>query len=784
MLSTKAITLENLSQILTSARINNLVWFTYQSWTDHPVACISRVQSLLQGTVAVRSSAISEDTLSTSNAGAYHSELGIPSDQEELLASAIQRVFVSYVAKESTDPANQVLVQEQSSDVVLSGVCTTRSLDNAPYYVVTYSEGSDTTAVTSGERSQVIKLLRETNQGEAKQIPARFKPLMNAIREIETFIPNQPLDIEFGQTSQEEILIFQVRALVVGPYRSGTEDTALYARIGDLQSRVEAISDQVTGLHGESTILADMTDWNPAEMIGDRASDLAYSLYNELITGEVWSSARSSQGYLDVGARPLVHLIGNKPYVDVRASFNSFLPADLPAELQSKLLNFYLAKFRQDPAKQDKVEFEILCTCYDASFPRRSQELLAHGFTADEVMILRASLLRLTNNLLNIELLEQDLEATRRIDGLLEQPATGLDFQSKIAQALRYLELCKKYGILPFARLARLGFVSAAILKGFVPDVLTNEDYDSFYLTVHTVARDLLIDSDLLSRGQLPKNTFTKKYGHLRPGTYDITSLRYDEQELQVSAPRPKAEAVAELSRKTARLLWHALREHGLRGTVLELFSFARAATEAREEAKFHFTKLLSESLKLFAEAGQALGFSREELSLLRVEDFRSAVGLEKAEVTERWNQIIKSRTANLALDSQIELPPVIFGPQDLDVVVPFTARPSFITQKAVTAEVAILGEGSEQVAVTGKIVVLERGDPGYDWIFTQQPAGLITKYGGAGSHMAIRCNEFALPAAIGCGDKLYRLAKSGGPITLDCRTKAVKPGGLGLISD
>ena len=39
---------------------------------------------------------------------------------------------------------------------------------------------------------------------------------------------------------------------------------------------------------------------------------------------------------------------------------------------------------------------------------------------------------------------------------------------------------------------------------------------------------------------------------------------------------------------------------------------------------------------------------------------------------------------------------------------------------------------------------------------FGKQISGLITMYGGANSHMAIRAAEFGLPAAIGVGEKQY----------------------------
>ena len=63
----------------------------------------------------------------------------------------------------------------------------------------------------------------------------------------------------------------------------------------------------------------------------------------------------------------------------------------------------------------------------------------------------------------------------------------------------------------------------------------------------------------------------------------------------------------------------------------------------------------------------------------------------------------------------------------------------------------------SKKDKISNKIVLIENADPGYDWLFGRNIAGLITMYGGANSHMAIRAAEFGLPAAIGIGETLYR---------------------------
>ena len=76
---------------------------------------------------------------------------------------------------------------------------------------------------------------------------------------------------------------------------------------------------------------------------------------------------------------------------------------------------------------------------------------------------------------------------------------------------------------------------------------------------------------------------------------------------------------------------------------------------------------------------------------------------------------------------------------------------------------------------MTGRIVIIERADPGFDWIFTQNIAGLVTKFGGANSHMAIRCAELNLPAAIGCGEQIFDRLLKASAIELDCSKEVLE---------
>ena len=75
---------------------------------------------------------------------------------------------------------------------------------------------------------------------------------------------------------------------------------------------------------------------------------------------------------------------------------------------------------------------------------------------------------------------------------------------------------------------------------------------------------------------------------------------------------------------------------------------------------------------------------------------------------------------------------------------------------------------------ISSAIVLVRKADPGFDWIFSHNISGLITEYGGANSHMAIRAAELGLPAAIGVGSKIFDELLNSKLIKLNCRNRNI----------
>ena len=94
----------------------------------------------------------------------------------------------------------------------------------------------------------------------------------------------------------------------------------------NLKKKFNKIQKVTPNIVGKKTLLSNMSDWNPAEMIGSKPTKLALSLYSGLITNEVWAEQRMNYDYKDVRPNRLMIDMAGSAFIDLRVDFNSFLP--------------------------------------------------------------------------------------------------------------------------------------------------------------------------------------------------------------------------------------------------------------------------------------------------------------------------------------------------------------------------------------------------------------------------------------------------------------------------
>lgn len=763
--STKAGTLAVLQAVLKTACIAPLHVFTVGQWLEDRSSCLSRItDNLGVGPWIVRSSCGREDLSTQSNAGAFLSVTNVEAAGLEL---AIEQVIAAYGEHHLID---EVLIQPKLTHVVRSGVVFSHDPNTcAPYRVVNWSEGSDTATVTGGMGGRVWQ------QAANSPLPPTptFAPIVALLDELLALFGNVPLDFEFAvtqETSGEVLWLLQARPLVLSEVPELGVVQA--ARLESIQRKLVRGMQPHPFLMGRRTVYGVMPDWNPAEIVGIRPKPLALSLYRELITDAIWAYQRHNYGYRNLRSFPLMPHFFGLPYVDVRLSFNSFIPADLDDGLAGRLVDYYIDRLLTEPTLHDKVEFEIVFSCYTLDLPQRLERLEKAGFSKNEREAIAHSLRKLTNRIVHPKegLWRGD---AAKIDTLNVRREELLSSNADPLERIYWLlEDAKRYGTLPFAGLARAGFVAVQMLKSLVAvGVFSQLDYDAFIGGVSTVSGQLARD-----RATLDKVTFLSRYGHLRPGTYDILSPRYDENpelyfDWRQRPPAPEPVKPFALTLPQMREIVKLLEAHGLQPDPVGLLDFMQAGIELRELAKFHFTRNLSDALALIAQVGSQYGFSREDLAYCDIAAFKE-LHVAATDPKDALLRSIEQGRARYSGTLKISLPPLIATPEDVWAFELPETVPNFITQKQVSAPV-VGDDAREELA--GAIVCIPNADPGYDWLFAYPIAGLITAWGGANSHMAIRAGELGLPAVIGAGEVLYSRWSSAQRIHLDCAGRRVE---------
>lgn len=784
----KADTLEQLQGSSLSCSIPAFTSIRHARWTAARDEVVGEVAARYAAhRVAVRSSAQCEDGLGLSHAGAFSSFLHVQGRSASDLARAIDDVFASYP---DTSADNQVIVQVMVGDIALSGVILTRCVDDgSPYYVLNYDDESGRSdSITGGTGVHKTVMVYRGFQPHHVDSP-RVRQMLALAQELEERCGLVPLDIEFAMDGQGAMHLLQVRRIsTVGGWHPDIEHRVSRI-IPHVEEFVEQLSARKKGLHGDYTILGNMPDWNPAEIIGVIPSPLAASLYRRLITAHAWSLARMEMGYRRMPRTELMVLIGGRPFIDVRASFNSFLPDGLSETAGGKLVNAWLDRLAANPSLHDKVEFDVALTALDFTFDDVLAERYGDILDAGERRHFKDALGALTDAAMDPSPAGSLSSALARIDGLAARQGAdtlAMDTDSPVALAAfiaGLLDECTREGTLPFSIIARHAFIAEGLLRSAVRrGALAGERVAAFKSSFRTIMGELAADTLAVCEGRLEEARFHARYGHLRPGTYDILSPCYrDRSDLFTHCHVPETARHAEpfvLTAAEQRGLEALLKDANLRSVdAAGLLAYAQRAIQGREYAKFVFTRNLSAALEAIAAWGEFRSLGREDLAHLRIEDvLDTGYASTRSEMTSALMEKVDQARVEQSFAKILKLSHLIRGVQDIHVVPSHRSQPNFITQQRVERFCEFLQASTLDFGtLENKIVCIENADPGFDWIFSKGIAGLVTKFGGANSHMAIRCAELQLPAAIGCGEDLFERLRRSRKLELNCSAKTLR---------
>ena len=718
--------------------------------------------------LAIRSDASSEDNFDKSGAGLFYSELNVNIDDKYSVIRAIKRVKKSYISKE--DKINcSFIVQKMLNNVDTSGVIFTYNLKNSsPYFVINYDDISGkTNTVTSGSTTLSNKSLYIFHKGINHVKSKRFRNILTVISYLQKNIDFKNQDIEFAIDKKQRIFILQLRPITTIKYLDKEKLKKFYKYIFEIDSLIKfKINSKNIKTLGKKGIYGIMSDWNPAEMIGKKPKPLAISLYSKFITNHAWARSRYNLGYRFCSNQKLLVVFKNHPYIDIRLSFNSFIPSKINKTLANKLVNIWINELSNKPQYHDKIEFEIAITCYDFSL-RNNLKKYKKFFSKTEIEKIYEIYFEHFFNLFSNSscIFKKNNSKLEKLNEYINNISNHKIGSQLIKDNTKNLI---EYGTIPFSEYARLAFISVSLLKSLVKKRIINQsEMNTIIESCDTITTEFVNDLNKYNNKIIKLSKLITKYGHLRPGTYDINSNNYEYffKDKNFINENIKVKNKINIKKSTIKKIDNFLNKNYKSINAEDLISFITSSIRGREYGKYVFTKSINFFLEKTKNEFLSI-FSTDELSYLKYEEIIRLFD-ENEKILGKFKNTIARRKNDKLITDLIELPQLITKKTDAMVVPYQSNQPNFITQKIIIGSLEELKNNYKNLS--DKIIAIVGADPGYDWLFSKNIKGLITKYGGINSHMAIRCAEFQIPAAIGCGENLFNKILKMNKIKLDC---------------
>ena len=763
-LSTKARTLNLLSQ---SKKFNIPKLFFFKVGllkTKKKTIILNILRRFKSEKIILRSSALDEDLKNQSNAGKYDSVI-----VEYLNYENVEK-GLNKILKKLKSSQDEFIVQKLILKPEISGVAFTRDINtNAPYYIINYDKSGKTNLVTSGKKNPTQKTLNVIKS--LKYTPKEFANLLKILKKLEKFFNEDRLDVEFA-IKNKKIYIFQVRNL---KNTVSINDKLFFSSLTNIEKKIhKIIHTKNPTLSGTKSVLSNMSDWNPAEMIGSNSTPLAISLYSELITNEIWSKQRDNYGYKDVSPNRLMVNLFNHPYIDLRTDFNSFFPKNLNKKIEIVCNDYFVDKLRNNLSFHDKIEFKVIPTCFEL-FEKKKLNFLSKN----EFKIYNSALKSLTKEILSQKngFLSNDIIKIKE----LEKNLINFQFKHSIQKIFFLINLCKKMGTLPFAGIARCAFISTKILRDMVSKkLMSKDDLESFYNDMNTITRKFNLDLNKYKNKKISKKLFLKKYGHLRPLTYSISSKNYREgfnkyfNNLKINHLKFKKFSLNKKKKKRINILL----KKEFKISEIEFFNFASESIKGREYSKFVFTKCIDEIFSSLKDLAKELNMNHNDLEYMSIDTILNSYNnLKVSKLKYEIKNEIKNNKIMSSISDTIKLPDVITDLKDIYYNYETSLKGNYITRSTVIGKVKKITKqalNQKKLKLDNHIVFIENADPGFDFLFSHDIKGLVTKYGGANSHMAIRCMELNIPAIIGIGKVNFNFFSSSNLIEINCNNSKI----------
>jgi glutamine kinase len=734
-----------------SYAIPEFISFSVDEFESDATSIVERAASRFgEKRVFVRSSKRGEDAIDSAAHGLYLSVGYIRADESAKLKRAIEAVIASYAQPRAHD---RVLLQVSIENVVAALGATSESDLHIPRYsTVSFAKTESSAAVTAGTVSLKSYVLNGDIAQTPQAWPASVRNALSWVIQLSDRAATA-LELEMAQDSQGTLWLLQVRPISFVASHQVSETA--FSRSNFFRSVSEAVN---RVLADESTVLSLMSDWNPAELIGERPRKLAADLFDYFIAKKTWYQARIALGYAAICTEPLLDWVAGRPYVNVRRSCSSLLPYGVTREMAEPYLRSAIARLRSDPTMHDKVESKLYLSAFASNHYNRFI-LSEAGFEHSAV---RSWLDRLNAHAKLLLLGRYEEFCSSEIGDAVAACEQSVAAISNCLSLRIALETIRAHVFVPFAKVARLAFLAHSAV-GSVDQERSRLQIEIAALHAHCAAV------------RLRDGSLDKRVKLARPGTFDIRIAIREQTESAlgaISAPGSiaKGAAITEVFDRIVRDSNSPLHDFD----VELVRDFVVSAIVYREHWKDAISHIMATLLERIYALGQSLGVDRETLSHASIE------ALCDAKVTS--NTLCSVALENsLIYDAQqrIRLPAVLSHRDECFAFVEGEDRPNFLGKGLITGEILVIGaysdEHNRRHELSDRIVAIESADPGCDWILAHRPRAFVTCFGGPHSHMAMRSAQAKIPCLLGTGKTFFRNLARAKSLVIDFDARDVR---------
>ena len=686
--------------------------------------------------IMIRSNSSSEDKDYSSSAGKYLSIGPIEKTDLETIKKSWEMVINSYEEQDNQSVIFQNYIENAKSVSVLTSY---KVGSDSAYRTFSTYYGSETDAITSGKYSEINNFFMHRSFDILPKKYEKYNVYLKIITQLEDLFKNKQLDIEMVLDKNNSPQLLQVRPLMGKKLNKESifdEKDVIDRNLKNYKKLNKTTADRF----GTNQIYSNMSDMNPAEMIGKKPDNIAFGLYKFMFTDTTWNIQRGEFGYRKYSGGKLMELFNNVAYINVNHSLNSFLTRNLQKESCEEIINYQLNKLKENPHLHDSIEFDISRSSYVFDTVEEFSKEYKNIISPSEIIKWHNDLIQIDTQ--NKSTLEKNKKIILRTFSKLDK---NFEYSKK-----ENIKLIRDTMALPFTHHSRLGFVYFAQLNSLLEKEVISEDQKKLLLlSVNSVSTKMKADAYEVKIGKKTLEGFLDVYGHIRAGNYNLLSsnLKNDlnfTESLINNSQQPLEDNILPKDIYTNIEEYFTINEIPLEASAwIDMF---QEGISTRENSKFYYTKGIDGILN---EVGEKNTSDRELFDLLDIE----------------FNE---ENTSDKRLKNVL-MPDLITSNEDFYFYEEMSKNGNYIGQGTVIGDVLLIeNEANRPNNLENKIVVIPAADPGWDWIFNYKIKSLVTKYGGPNSHMAIRCAEHNIPAILGIGENNFTVISNSKSLKID----------------